>query len=155
MKYLQSKSVFEHVHYKIFEDNISDYAKEITEYETIKDYLKDIFLELEDDGFDIDIEGRWIRTQEFEELTGYEVKIKRNTNFAFFLLEDIYDYILTCKSYLKEMGFFITEINGNIPVRQERYGLDYSIGLHESDPEKFKLFDKPLISLEFKIRKSK
>jgi hypothetical protein len=94
--------------YKTFENIFSDYAKEINEYESIKDYLKDIFLELEDEGFDIDIEGRWLRTSEFEELAGYEVKIKRSKTF---LLEDIYDYILTCKSYLKEMGFFI---NGDI-----------------------------------------
>ena len=146
MKHLKS--------YKIFEssdDSIRAYANDIDLYESVKDYLKDIFLELEDDEFDIDIEGRWMRTDEFEELTGYEVKIKRSKTF---LLEDIYDYILTCKSYLKDVGFFITEIDGIIPGnnRQERYYLDYG-GLHESDPEKFKLFDKPLIRLEFKIRK--
>ena len=139
--------------YKTFENIFSDYAKEINEYESIKDHLKDILLELEDEGFDIDIEGRWLRTSEFEELTGYEVKIKRSKTF---LLEDIYDYILTCKSYLKEMGFFINgDISGNIPRngRQERYGLSYSIDLHEEDPEKYKLFDKELISLDFTIRK--
>jgi len=139
--------------YKTFENIFSDYAKEINEYESIKDYLKDIFLELEDEGFDIDIEGRWLRTSEFEELTGYEVKIKRSKTF---LLEDIYDYILTCKSYLKEMGFFInvgpSGISGTRRDKQ-RYGLGYSIDLHEKDPEKYKLFNKELISLDFTIRK--
>jgi len=135
--------------YKIFESG--PFVKIDTE---IKEYLKDIFLELEDEGFDIDIEGRWLRTFNTEELTGYEVKIKKAfTGFPVgtFLLEDIYDYILTCKSYLKDVGFFITGINGNIPAndRQERYGLDYNISLHELDPEKYKLFDKPLIRLEF------
>ena len=142
MKYLKK--------YKIFENIFSDYAKEINEYESIKDYLKDIFLELEDEGFDIDIEGRWLRTSEFEELTGYEVKIKRSKTF---LLEDIYDYILTCKSYLTEMGFFINgDISGTRSDRQ-RYGFRYCIDLHEKDPEKYKLFDKELISLDFTIRK--
>lgn len=143
--------------YQLFEDNISNYAKEITEYEMTKDFLKDIFLDLEDEGFDINIEGRWMRTSEFEELTGYEVKIKKaSTGFPYFLLENIYDYILTCKSYLKDNGFFITEINGIEGAGpQSTYGLDYGIGLHESDPQKFKLFDKPLIKLEFKIRKEK
>ena len=140
--------------YQIFESG--PFVKIDTE---IKDYMKDIFQELEDEGFDIDIEVRWLRTydhknlrfRDTEEHTGYEVKIKRSKTF---LLEDIYDYILTCKSYLKDVGFFITEIDGIIPGnnRQERYYLDYG-GLHESDPEKFKLFDKPLIRLEFKIRK--
>jgi len=133
--------------YKIFESSEND---------EVKQYLEDIFLELEDEGFDVDIEGRWLRTFNTEQHTGYEVKIEKSKTF---LLEDVYEYILTCKSYLKEMGFFITEINGvhyYLSVtndRQERYGLDYGIGLHESDPEKFKLFDKPLIKLEFKIRK--
>ena len=137
MKYLKT--------YQLFESSEND---------EVEQYLKDIFLELEDEGFDVDIEGRWLRTYDTEEHTGYEVKIKRNKTF---LLEDVYELILTCKSYLKETGFFITEIAGNIPRndRQERYGLDYGIGLHESDPEKFKLFDKPLIRLEFKIRKEK
>lgn len=153
MKHLKS--------YKLFEssdDAIRAYANEIDLYESTKDYLKDIFLELEDENFLIDIAGRWMRTSEFEELTGYEVKIKRSKTF---LLEDIYEYILACKSYLKEVGFFIAEIGGNVPSGPietcyvERYGLDYGIGLHESDPEKYKLFDKPLIRLEFTIRKSK
>lgn len=135
--------------YKIFESG--PFVKIDTE---IKDYLKDIFLDLEDEGFDVDIEGRYLRTYNTEEHTGYVVKIKRGKTF---LLTDVYEYILTCKSYLKEMGFFITEVNGNIPpnYRQERYGLDYSIGLYESDPQKFKLFDKPLIKLDFLIRKEK
>lgn len=120
----------------------------------IKDYLHDIFLELEDEGFDVDI-SRYL-TFNIEEHPGFSIRMNRSKTF---LLEDVYEYILTCKSYLKEIGFFITEINGTVPANgsngpwQERYGLDYGSGLHESDPEKFKLFDKPLIRLEFKIRK--
>ena len=131
--------------YKLFEDI------DHTEYESIKDYLKNIFLELEDDEFEIDIKGRF-RTEEFEE---FEVKIKRSKTF---LLEEVYDYILTCRSYLNENGFFITDIRGDVLGdfnRRERYGLSYDIDLHEKNPEKYKLFAKPLISLEFTIRKEK
>lgn len=152
MKHLKSYQIFESS-----DDNIRAYANDIDLYESIKDFLKNIFLELEDEGFDINIEGRWMRTSEFEELTGFEVKIKKSsTSFPYFLLENIYEYILTCKSYLKDNGFFITDINGIEGAGpQSTYGLDYGIGLHESDPRNYKLFDKPLIKLEFKIRKEK
>lgn len=139
--------------YKIFE------SKDI-EIE-IREYLNDIFLELEDDGFEVEVDSRWIRTSDIEEHTGYEVKIKKIfTGFPIntFLLKNIYEYILTCKSYLKENGFFITDIKVSALDKYnepETYSLDYGIGLHESNPEKYKLFNKPLINLEFKIRKNK
>lgn len=135
--------------YKIFEFNDSE----------IRKYLNDIFLELEDEEFDIEINGRYIRTYDTEEQTGYEVKIRKIlTGFPIktFLLEDVYECILTCKSYLKENGFFITDIRVaalDKYNKPETYGLDYSISLHESNPEKYKLFDKPLTYLEFKIRR--
>ncbi len=51
--------------------------------ERIKSYLSQIFLELEDDGYEIEIEGRWMKTyntafgfpDSFEELTGFKIKI--------------------------------------------------------------------------------
>jgi hypothetical protein len=150
MKHLKTYVKFTDVHYKLFENSVS---------EEIKDYLKEIFLELEDDGFDIDIEGRWMRTEEFEELTGFVVKIRKiGFPIKTFLLEDAYVYILTCKSYLEENGFFITDIRGAVLDKYnkpETYGLDYGIGLHESNPEKYKLFNKSLTYLEFSIRKDK
>lgn len=155
MKHLKRYSIFESG-----DSAIRAYANDIDLYESVKEYLKDIFQELEDDNFLIDIEGTWMRTQEFEQLTGYEVKIKKAFNgfpIKTFLLEDIYDYILTCKSYLKDMGFFISEFDGNIGLDREKYANYYirpSIGL-PSDQEELKLFNKPLISLTFKIRKSK
>lgn len=128
----------------------------------IREYLNDIFLELEDDGFKVEVDSRWIRTSDVEEHTGYEVKIEKIfTGFPIktFLLKDIYEYyILVCKSYLKENGFFITDIKVSTLSeynKPETYRLDYGISLHESNPEKYKLFDKPLINLEFKIRKNK
>jgi hypothetical protein len=144
MKYIKT--------YKLFESNEIE----------IREYLNDIFLELEDDGFKVEVDSRWIRTSDVEEHTGYEVSIKKIfTEFPIktFLLEDIYQYyILTCKSYLKENGFFITDVEVSALGKYnkpEKYVLDYSISLHESNPEKYNLFDKPLINLEFKIRKNK
>jgi len=140
--------------YKIFESTEPN----------IKEDIKDIFLELEDGGFDVKVESRYLRTFNTEEHTGYNVKIKIASIFVkTFLLEDVYEYILTCKSYLKEMGFSITEIKGWAKVIKDgatiltgpetNIILDDNIDLHESDPEENKLFDKPLMSLTFIIRK--
>jgi hypothetical protein len=134
--------------YKIFES---------TEL-NIKEDIKDIFLELEDAGFDV-------RVASLNHLDPKEVIIKSGSNIGIntFLLEDIYEYILTCKSYLKEMGFFITDIKAWVKVIKDgatiltgpetNIILDDNIALYESDPEENKLFDKPIIKLEFKIRK--
>lgn len=126
-------------------------SREVTEYESIRNYLEDIFLELEDIGFDIRIEGIFIRTNEYEEQTGFIVEIKRSEKF---LLRDVYDYILTCETYLKERGFYIQGIEVDTPSsfkgRTETYSLDYLIGLNKSNPEKYKL---ELVNFRFKIRK--
>lgn len=145
--------------YKIFESSESN----------IKEDIKDIFLELEDAGFDVKVDTRsrpQFRTFNTEEHIGYLVKIKIASilgDVKTFLLEDVYEYILTCKSYLKEMGFSITEIKGWAKVVKDgatiltgpetNIILDDNIDLHESDPEENKLFDKPLMSLTFIIRK--
>jgi hypothetical protein len=146
--------------YKIFESTEPN----------IKEDIKDIFLELEDGGFDVKVDTRWVRTLNTEEHIGYLINIKRGSTFNgtyvamnTFLLEDIYEYILTCKSYLKEMGFFIDEIKGWAKVIKDgatiltgpetNIILNDNIDLHESDPEENKLFDKPLMSLTFTIRK--
>jgi len=142
--------------YKIFESSESN----------IKEDIKDIFLELEDAGFDVKVESRNLRTLNTEEHIGYLVKIKIASilgDVKTFLLEDVYEYILTCKSYLKEMGFSITEIRGWAKVVKDgatiltgpetNIILDDNIDLHESDPEENKLFDKPLMGLTFIIRK--
>ena len=148
MRYLNS--------YKLFEssdDAIRVYSTEIDLSESIKDYLKDIFLELEDDGFEVDIEGRWMRTSEFEELTGFEVKIIRSKPF---LLEEVNEHILTCESYLKENGFQIDNIQIYIPDingRGETYSLDYLIKLNKSNPEVYKL-DRELVQLILYIQKT-
>ena len=149
--------------YKIFES---------TEL-NIKEDIKDIFLELEDEGFDVDVATglttlgayRSALPPSLNHLYPKEVTIKSGSNIGIntFLLEDVYEYILTCKSYLKEMGFFIDEIRGWAKVIKDgatiltgpetNIILDDNIDLHESDPEENKLFDKPLMSLTFTIRK--
>lgn len=119
--------------------------------EEVKDYLNDIFLDLKDEGFKVEIHNRWIRYGYWDEKhTGYEVEIKKIT----FLLKDVYECILTSKRYLKENGFFITDIEG---ITLDEYGTPgtYNIDLYESDPEKYKLFKRPFTSLKFTIRKNK
>ena len=54
--------------YKIFESTFND--------SQIKEYLNDVFLELTDDGYEVDIEGMFIRDEVREEQTGYKINIK-------------------------------------------------------------------------------
>ena len=131
----------------------------------VKGYIEDIFQELEDDGYDVKVDNRWLRTFHTEEHLGYLIKIKVASimEVRTFLLEDVYEHILTLKSYLEEMGFFIDEIKGWAKVIKDGVAiltgpetniiLDDNIDLHESNPEENKLFDKPLMSLSFTIRK--
>ena len=145
MKHLKS--------YKIFESTETN----------IREDIKDIFLELKDEGFEVYVAA-------LNHLDPKEVTIKRGATFNgtyvginTFLLEDVYEHILTCKSYLKEKGFTITNIKAWAKVIKDgatiltgpetNFNLDDNIALYESDPEENKLFDKPIIKLEFKIRK--
>jgi hypothetical protein len=140
--------------YKLFESTETN----------IREDIKDIFLELKDEGFEVYVDA-------LNHLDPKEVTIKkgstfngRHVNVNTFLLEDVYEYILTCKSYLKEVGFIIDEIKGWAKVTKDdatiltgpetNFILDDNIHLYESDPEENKLFDKPLMSLTLKIRKS-
>jgi hypothetical protein len=85
MKHLKS--------YKIFESSES-------QSEEIKSYLSQIFLELEDNGYDIDIEGRWMRTYNTEELTGFQISISGKE-----IEEDILPTIQTAINYISDEGF--------------------------------------------------
>ena len=139
--------------YKLFESTETN----------IREDIKDIFLELKDEGFEVYVAA-------LNHLDPKEVTITRGgtfngtyVNINTFLLEDVYEYILTCKSYLKEKSFIITNIKAWAKVIKDGatiltgpetyFNLDDNIALYESDPEENKLFDKPLIKLEFKIRK--
>jgi len=68
----------------------------------IKSYLSQIFLELEDEGYDIDIELRYIRTNwtHQEELTGFKIKISGKD-----IKEDVIPSIETSINYMSTEGF--------------------------------------------------
>lgn len=68
--------------------------------EEIKSYLSQIFLELEDEGYEVDIEGRWLRTETTEELTGFKVIISGKD-----IGEDILPSIETSISYMYSQDF--------------------------------------------------
>ncbi len=76
--------------------------------ERIKSYLSQIFLELEDDGYDIDIEGRWMKNyntafgfpDSLEELTGFKIKIGGKS-----AKEDILPTIEAAINYMSDEGF--------------------------------------------------
>jgi hypothetical protein len=68
--------------------------------EEIKLYLSQIFLELEDEGYDIDVEGRWLRTETTEELTGFKINISGKD-----IGEDILPSIETSISYMSSQDF--------------------------------------------------
>jgi hypothetical protein len=105
MKYIKS--------FKIFE------SSEEIKSEEIKSYLSQIFLELEDDGYVIDIEGRWLRTyntafgfpDSLEELTGFKIKIGGKS-----AKEDILPTIETSINYMSDEGF------GNYWIILENFG---------------------------------
>ncbi len=142
--------------YKLFESSS----------EEVKNYIKDIFLDIQDEEIEFDIEGRWIRTRDFEELTGYKVMIgdgsrrpghHRINGVKTFKLKDVYDSIQMAKSYMSDEGFFLVELKGMSPDKYgdiETYGLLYGFDLYQNGHVD-KLFDKPLVYLEIDFRKSK
>jgi hypothetical protein len=75
MKYLKRYAIFESVNSEVLS------------------YINDILLDLSDDGFNIKYENSY-----FSKDNGVVIRIKRNN---LFLLENIYEYILTIDSYLK------------------------------------------------------
>jgi hypothetical protein len=54
--------------WKLFESTFND--------SQIREYLNDVFLELTDDGYEVGIEGMFIRDEQNEEQTGYKINIK-------------------------------------------------------------------------------
>ena len=62
--------------------------------------MSQIFLELEDEGYEVDIEGRWLRTETTEELTGFKINISGKD-----IGEDILPSIETSISYMLSQDF--------------------------------------------------
>jgi hypothetical protein len=104
------------VPYKIFESFDESQSDEV------RSYLSQIFLELEDIGYDIEIEGRWLRTSNWDiklqksipilnELVGFEITISKGERVNIEVLRTIETSI----SYMLDEGF-------------NRYWIDIIIG---------------------------
>jgi hypothetical protein len=92
--------------YKIFESFDESQSDEV------RSYLSQIFLELEDIGYDIEIEGRWLRTSNWDiklqksipilnELVGFEITISKGKRVNIEVLRTIE----TAISYMLDEGF--------------------------------------------------
>jgi hypothetical protein len=102
MKYIKS--------YKIFESSDESLSVEI------KSYLSQIFLELEDEGYDVDIEGRWKPNwdrppYDSQDLTGFKIKISGKI-----VKEGILPAIETSINYMSDEGF------GNHWINLDNFG---------------------------------
>jgi hypothetical protein len=150
MKHLKTYTLFERVSTKLFESSS----------EEVKNYLKDIFLDVEDKGIEVDIRSNSTFWKGRENLTGYRITIgdinarRMNNSIKTFLLKDVYDNIQIAKSYMGDEDFYLSEMRGgspgeyNSPIGSsiDTYGLLYGFDLYEKG--KSKLFDKPLTYLE-------
>jgi hypothetical protein len=137
--------------YKIFESSP----------EGTKQYLKDIFLDIQDKG--IEFVGISSSTSNGElhtctviigdrKTSQFRARMEPNTKT--FLLADVYDSIQMAKSYMSDEGFFISEIRVQSPDKYgdfKVYSLLYSYNLYEEG--KGKLFEKPITYLELKFNK--
>ena len=91
MKHLKTYTLFERVskETKLFESSS----------EEVKNYLKDIFLDVEDKGIEVDIRSNSTFWKGRENLTGYRITIgdiftrRMNNSIKTFLLKDVYDNI--------------------------------------------------------------
>jgi hypothetical protein len=89
MRYLKS--------YKIFES--SDESEQ---------WLKDIFLELEDEGYNINIKNSKGNFHSSAAMCStYDVTISREKSFK---LPDIFEIILTAESYMKDDGWYVNRV---------------------------------------------
>lgn len=108
----------------------------------VKSYLSEIFLELEDDGYNIDIEGRWMRTFNTEELTGFRIKINgKNAE------ENVIPAIETSINYMSTEGF------NRYWIMVENYGQLTMSELSSYFNLRKSLVNPPKISLELNFRK--
>ena len=145
--------------YKIFESEDFD----------IEEMIKELFLELEDEGFVVKVEPTiahfsynvmikkyW--DNEDNMLTQYELENYGPT----FILRDVLDSIVMCSGYLKDNGWQIWDVDGLGLNKMGRYevkdvayigNLDPRINFQERGPEP--LFDVEMVRLRLIIRKKK
>jgi hypothetical protein len=151
--------------YKIFESEDFD----------IEEIIKELFLELEDNGFVVKVEPNYSSTSR-DKVFSYNVMIKKQwgdignmlseyerSNYGpVFVLRDVLDSIVMCSGYLKDNGWHIWDVDGLALNKMGRYevkdvayiaNLDPRINFQERGPEP--LFDVEMVRLKLIIRKKK
>jgi len=165
MKYLKAYGKFTGVHYKLFESEDFD----------VEENIKELFLELEDEGFEIKVEPNYSSASR-DKVFSYNVMIKKYwdnednmltqyelENYGpIFILRDVLDSITMCSGYLKDNGWKIWDVDGlalnkwgKYEVKDVAYiaNLDPRINFQERGPEP--LFDVEMVRLKLIIRKKK
>lgn len=153
--------------YKIFESESEDFD--------VEENIKELFLELEDEGFVIKVEPNYSSASR-DEVFSYNVMIKKyweNENDMLtqyelenygptFILREVLDSITMCSGYLKDNGWHIWDVDGLVINKNGRYevkdvayiaNLDPRINFQERGPEP--LFDVEMVRLKLIIRKKK
>jgi hypothetical protein len=151
--------------YKIFESEDFD----------VEEMIKELFLELQDEGFVIKVEPNYSSASR-DEVFSYNVMIKKyweNENDMLtqyelenygptFILRDVLDSITMCSGYLKDNGWHIWDVDGLALNKMGRYevkdvayiaNLDPRINFQERGPGP--LFDVEMVRLKLIIRKKK
>ena len=151
--------------YKIFESDDTD----------IVEVIKELFFELQDEGFDVKVEPNYSSASR-DKVFSYNVMIKKQwadeenmltqyerENYGpQFVLRDVLDSIVMCSGYLKEHGYQIWDVDGlglnkigKYEVKNVAYiaNLDPRINFQERGPEP--LFDVEMVRLRLIIRKKK
>ena len=158
--------------YKIFESDDFD----------IEEMIKELFLELEDEGFVVKVEPNYSSASR-DKVFSYNVMIKKYwtdegnmlTQYELenygpqFILRDVLDSIVMCSGYLKDNGWHIWDVDGLGLNKMGRYevkdvayigNLDPRINFQERGPEpqevvRKHLFDVEMVRLRLIIRKKK
>ena len=151
--------------YKVFESDDFD----------IEEIIKELFFELQDEGFDVTVETNYSSASR-DKVFSYNVMIKKYwtdegnmlTQYELenygptFILRDVLDSIVMCSGYLKENGWQIWDVDGLGLNKMGRYevkdvayigNLDPRINFQERGPEP--LFDVEMVRLKLIIRKRK
>ena len=149
--------------YKIFESEDTE----------IQEVIKELFFELQDEGFDVTVEPNYSSASR-DKVFSYNVMIKKQwadeenmlTQYELenygpqFKLRDVLDSIVMCSGYLKEHGYQIWDVDGLALNKMGRYevkdvayisNLDPRINFQERGPEP--LFDIEMVRLRLIIRK--
>lgn len=131
--------------YKLFES---------TEVDNLKEDIKDIFLELEDIGFTVNLSNRPL-------LRGLDLEIMNKSGALRkeFSLKEILDSIITLTSYLNDTDYYIQDVTAkgisDMGRELEKYigfilNLDPNIDVQENNDKRF---NTSLTYVELKIRK--